>query len=79
MKLKKRQGLTAEEVSGLLGVSIPTVIRHFKKGILTGWENPTTGKRLIDPDSVEAFVALKWKRADTIRQAVEDFAGRRHR
>ena len=55
MKPKERQGLTTEDVSRVLGVSIRTVIRYFDKGILTGWKNPITGKRLIDPESVKAL------------------------
>jgi len=36
---RKKQGLTTEKVSKMLGVTIATVIRYFDKGILTGWQN----------------------------------------
>jgi len=57
MKPKKKQGLTTGEVSKMLDgvISQPTVSRYFDRGILTGWKNPITGKRLIDPESVKAL------------------------
>ena len=57
MKPKKKQGLTTGEVSKMLDglVSLTTVSRYFEKGILTGWKNPITGRRLIDPESVKAL------------------------
>ena len=72
-KLKVKQGLTTEEVSKVLDVSITTVIRYFNEGILTGWKNPINGRVVIDPKSVNALVALTQKRAVTVRQAVDDF------
>ena len=55
MKPKKKQGLTTGEVSKMLHgrISLTTVSRYFDKGILSGWKNPITGKRLIDPDTVK--------------------------
>ena len=79
MKPKRKRGLTTEEASRVLGVSIRTVIRYFDKGILMGWRNPVTRYRVVDPESVKALVVLKWKRAVTIRQAIDEFAGREHR
>ena len=76
MKPKERQGLTTEDVSRVLGVSIRTVIRYFDKGILTGWRHPATRYRLIDPKSVKTLEALKREWAVTVRQVVDDFAGR---
>ena len=65
MKPKKKQGLTTGEVSKMLDgiISLATVSRYFDKGILTGWKNPITGKRLIDPKSVKAL-AKKPRKAD---------------
>ena len=79
IKPKKKQGLTTEEVSRVLDVSITTVIRYFNEGILTGWKNPINGRVVIDPKSVNALVALTQKRDVTVRQAVDDFARRRHK
>ena len=61
-KLKKRQGLTTGEVSEVLDgtISQTTVQRYLDNGILTGWKNPITGKRLIDLESVKAL-AKKFK------------------
>jgi hypothetical protein len=57
MKSKRKQGLMTGEVSKMLGrvISQTTVIRFFDQGILTGWKNPITGRRLIDPESVKAL------------------------
>ena len=55
IKPKKKQGLTTEEVSKVLDVSITTVIRYFNEGILTGWKNPITGRMVIDLESVTAL------------------------
>ena len=76
MRPKKRQGLTTGQASEMLDVSIRTVIRYFDKGLLTGCRNPVTRYRMVDPKSVKALVALKRKRADAVRQAVDDLAGR---
>ena len=76
MKPKKKQGLTTEEVSKVLDVSKTTVKRYFDEGILTGWKNPINGRVVIDPKSVNALVAFTRKRAVTIREGVDDFAGR---
>ena len=80
MKPKGKQGLTAEEVSGVLGVSIGAVRRYFDRGILTGSKNPLTGRMVINPKSVKVLVALSRKRTGTIRKAVDkavdDLAGR---
>ena len=59
MKPGKRQGLTTGEAARALGVSVPTVIRYFNKGILTGWKNPITGRMVIDLESVTAL----WRRS----------------
>ena len=65
MKPKNKQGLTTGEVSKMLDglISLSTVSRYLDKGILTGWKNPITGKRLIDPKSVKAL-AKKPRKAD---------------
>jgi len=62
LKPKKRQGLTTGEVSEVLDgtISQTTVQRYLDNGILTGWKNPITGKRLIDLESVKAL-AKKFK------------------
>ena len=79
-KMQRKQGLTPEEVSKMLGVSIGTVIRYFDRGILTGSKDPITGRMVIDVKSVRALVALSRKRTDTIRKgvdkAVDDLARR---
>ena len=64
MKPKKKQGLMTWEVLKMLDgrISLSTVSRYFDKGILSGWKNPITGKRLIDPKSVKAL-AKKAKKA----------------
>jgi len=79
MKLKRKQGLTTEKVSRMLGVSITMVKRYFDRGTLTGWKDPTTGRMVIDPKSVKTFVAFNQEWASTVRKAVDDFAGRRRR
>jgi len=79
MRLRKKQGLTTEEASGVLGVAINTVIKYFDKGILTGWKNPVTRRIVIDLESVKALVALNRKRSITIRKAIDDFSGRGHK
>ena len=71
-----KQGLTTEKVSRMLGVSITMVKRYFDRGTLTGWKDPTTGRMVIDPKSVNALVAFTRKRAVTIHEGVDDFAGR---
>jgi transposase len=78
-KPKVKQGLTTEEVSKVLDVSITTVIRYFDEGILTGWKNPINGRVVIDPKSVNALVAFTQKRAVTLRKAVDDFVRRGHK
>ena len=75
-KAEMKQGLTTGEVSKMLGISQRTVIRYFDKGILTGWRHPATRYRLIDPKSVKTLEALKREWAVTVRQVVDDFAGR---
>ncbi len=69
MRSKRKQGLMTGEASKMLGVIRPTVIRYFERGILAGWRNPITGRRLIDLDSVKA---LKRKRKWKWRRAVSD-------
>jgi hypothetical protein len=56
-KTKLKQGLTVGEVSKMLGgiISKPTVQRYLDQGILTGWKNPITGRRVIDLESVRAL------------------------
>ena len=65
MRPKERQGLTASEVSRILGVSAPTVKRYFDKGILTGSQNPVTRRMEIDLESVETLKAIRRKRNAT--------------
>jgi hypothetical protein len=52
-----KQGLTTGDVVKMLDglISRSTVTRYFDNGILTGWKNPITGRRLIDPESVKAL------------------------
>ncbi len=77
MRSRMKQDLTTGEASKVLGVSIRTVIRYFDKGIVTGLRNPATRYRMVDRKSIKALEALKRKRANTIRKAVDDFAERR--
>ena len=53
--VKMKQGLTTGEAAKILGISVPTVIKYFGKGILTGWKNPVTSRMMIDRESVEAL------------------------
>jgi hypothetical protein len=76
---RKKQGLTTEKVSRMLGISRFTVAGYFDQGILTGWKNLITGKIVIDPKSVKAFVAFTRQWASTVRQAVDAFSGKRHK
>ena len=57
MKSKKKQGLTTGDVVKMLDglITRSTVTRYFDNGTLTGWKNPITGRRLIDPESVKAL------------------------
>ena len=57
MEPKKMQGLTTGEVVKMLDglITRSTVTRYFDNGTLTGWKNPITGRRLIDPESVKAL------------------------
>ena len=50
-----KQGLTTGEVSRMLGKSIFTVERLFKRGVLTGYRNPVTGRIAIDLESFRTF------------------------
>ena len=60
---RKKQGLTTGEAAKILGISVPTVIRYFGKGILTGWKNPITRRMVIDRESVKALKRKrKWRR-----------------
>ena len=77
VRLKKKQGLTTGEVSKMLGIAQSTAVRFFDIGTLTGWRDSVTGRRMIDPQSVKAFVAFKRKRAVAIGKAVDAFARRR--
>ena len=56
-KPKKKQGLTTGDVVKMLDgvISQSTVSRYLDQGILTGWKNQISGKRLIDPKSVEVL------------------------
>ena len=78
MKPKKKQGLTTGEVSNMLDglISLSTVSRYLDKGILTGWKNPITGRRLVDPKSVKA---LAKKAKKTIIQPSEKMGTRPQR
>jgi predicted site-specific integrase-resolvase len=62
---RKKQGLTTGEAARILGISVPTVIRYFNEGILTGWKNPITGRMVIDLKSVETLKAIRRKRNAT--------------
>ena len=64
MRSKRKQGLTAGEVSKMLGrvISRSTVIKYFDRGILTGWKHPVTGRMFIDPASVKTL-KLIWRRS----------------
>ena len=64
---KVKQGLMTGEAAKILGISVPTVIRYFGRGILTGWKNPITRRMVIDLESVEAFKRKrKWKSRRTV-------------
>ena len=52
MKPRFKRGLTTGDVSKILGISRGTVARFFDKRILTGWEEPVTGWRVIELESV---------------------------
>ena len=52
---KVKRGLTAEEVSRMLGIPKSRAVRLFRQGILTGWKHPVTGGTLIDLESVDAL------------------------
>ena len=56
-KPKRKRGLTTGDVVKMLDglITRSTVTRYFDNGILTGWKNPITGRRLIDPESVKAL------------------------
>ena len=61
--VKMKQGLTTGEAAKILGISVPTVIRYFGKGILTGWKNPITRRMVINRESVKALKRKrKWRR-----------------
>ena len=65
-KPKVKQGLMTGEAAKMLGISVPTVIRYFGRGILTGWKNPITRRMVIDRESVKALKRKrkwKWRRA----------------
>ena len=63
MRSKRKQGLMTGEVSRMLGISRSTVIKFFEQGTLTGWKNPATGWRVIDPESVKTLKRKrKWVR-----------------
>jgi len=67
MRSRVKQGLMTGEAAKILGISVPTVIRYFGKGILTGWKNPITRRMVIDRESVEAFKRKrKWKSRRTV-------------
>jgi hypothetical protein len=55
MKPRFKRGLTTGDVSKILGISRSTAARFFDQGILTGWEEPVTGWRVIDLESVTAL------------------------
>ena len=57
--MEEKQGLTAEEVSKAFGMSISLVEKLFRAGIIAGWEHPSTGELMIDPESIEALMTLK--------------------
>ena len=59
MKPEEKQGLSAEEVSKAFGMSISLVEKLFRDGIIAGWEHPSTGELMIDPESIEALMTLK--------------------
>ena len=51
-----KEFLSTGEVAEILNISRDTVIRKFDKGILTGKQNPLTGKRYISRESLETFM-----------------------
>ena len=88
---KVKRGLTAEEVSRMLGIPKSRAVRLFRQGILTGWKHPVTGGTLIDLESVDALAKRSgielsesmeaWPRRgrsrDTSRASLEDISKRR--
>jgi len=63
--LERKDGLATGEVSKMFGISVYKVVRLFDKGTLTGWKNPVTGWRVIDPKSVKTLKLFKRKWAVT--------------
>jgi len=59
MKTEEKQGLTTEEVSTALGISISLVEKLFQHGIIVGWKHPSTSELMIDPESIKALMTLK--------------------
>jgi len=57
MRSEKREDLTTGDVVKMLDglITRSTVTRYYDNGILRGWKNPITGRRLIDPESVKAL------------------------
>ncbi len=72
MRSGKKQGLTTGEVSRMLGKSILTVERLFKRGILTGYRNPVTGRIAIDLESFRAFAEKSGIELPSKEQMEED-------
>jgi len=61
--LERKDGLATGEDSKMYGISVYKVVRLFDKGTLTGWKNPATGWRVIDPESVKTLKRKrKWVR-----------------
>lgn len=57
MSESRKRLYTTGEASNILGVSASTVIRRFDGGELAGKRHPVTGKRLVDRESLERFLA----------------------
>jgi len=76
MRSKRKKGFTTGEVSRLFDIPQRTVIRYFDKGIFTGSKHPSTGRRVIDLESVKAFEALKHEQIMAVRKVIDDLAKR---
>ncbi len=72
VKTEVKQGLTAGEVARMLGITRSEVDKLFDHGILTGWKHPVTGRRVIDLESVRAFVEKSGVELPSKEQMEED-------
>ena len=69
---KMNQGLTTGDVSKLLHIPIWRAEKLFERGILTGYRNPVTYRRVIDLESVMAFAEKSGIELPPKEQRVED-------